>query len=75
MSREADRYLEECELVAGNARAAGLRVDALILFDPRTRPGVVLAHPLSERVWNFAAAYGYVASPSGKRKTIIEVGR
>jgi len=75
MSRDPDRYLEECELVAGNAHAAGLRVEHLISFDLGWRAGVVVAHPLSERVWNFAAAYGYVASPSGRRHTIIEVAR
>jgi len=73
MTREQHR--EQSEVVAGNADAAGLRVEGLIAHDLGWRPGVVLAHPLSERVWRFAAAYGYTASPNGRRRTTIEITR
>jgi hypothetical protein len=73
--RDPERYHEECEQVAAQARAAGLRVKGLIDPELGWRPGVLVAHPLSERVWDFAVAHGCVASPSGKRHTIIERAR
>jgi len=68
-------HLEQSEQVAAKARAAGLNVVGLISYDLGWRPGVVVAHSLSDRLFNFAAAHGYVASPNGRRRTTIEVAR
>lgn len=73
--RDAGRYYEQCEQVAAHAHAAGLRMVGPIANDLGWRPGVVLAHPLSDKVWEFAVAHGYVATPSGQRHTLIEVAR
>jgi hypothetical protein len=74
-ARERDEQLHRARSseVADRAAAAGFRVAGLIAFDLGWRPGVVLAHSLSDRVWEFAVANGYVASPNGRRRTTIEV--
>jgi len=74
MSAHDERlHVERSEKVAAEARAAGLRVAGLISYDLGWRPGIVVAHPLSDRLFNFAAAYGYVVSPNGRRRSTIEV--
>jgi len=74
--QQAERlHVERSEQVAATAREAGLRVVGLISFDLGWRPGCVVAHTLSDKVWGFAVAHGYVASPNGQRRTIIEVAQ
>src|SRR5262249_51789472 len=75
MSRDPERYREQCERVATDARDAGLNVAGLIAGDLGWHPGVVLAHPYTEEVWRWARAHGYVATPSGRRRTVIEATR
>jgi len=67
------QFHQQCGRVAAHAHMANLRVAAMIEFDRYCRPGVVLAHPLSDKVWEFAIAHGFVASPCGQRRTTIEV--
>jgi len=73
--RDEQLHAELSGEVAAKAYAAGLRVLAPTAFDANWRPGVVLAHPLSDKVWEFAVANGYVASPNGQRHTTIEIAR
>jgi len=70
-----DLYHEQCERVAADARAAGLRVETLISQDLGWRPGCIVAHALDDNVLDFARAHGYVATPSGMRRSIIETPR
>lgn len=70
-----DRYRERCERVAADARAAGLHVESLISQDLGWRPGCLVTHAFDDRVWEFARAHGYVATPNGPRRSIIEMPR
>ena len=76
MTRDAHRYRAECQRVADRATAAGLRVHGQIAPDLGWRPGILLAHPVTHKgVWDFATANGYTATPAGRTRTIVELGR